>query len=85
MNENLKYLEKICNNIESSINDLKKIFEKINEEKEQLKMKISQIFTKIRNAINEREDELISEVDNKFNKFFFNEDIISKSADFLKK
>ena len=44
------------------------IFEKIIEDKEQLKIKISQIFNKIRNALNEREDELISEVDNKFNK-----------------
>ena len=80
LKDNLKYLEKMSNNIESSINELKKIFDKTNEDKEQLKIKISQIFNKIRNALNEREDELISEVDNRFNKLFFDEDLMNKSG-----
>ena len=38
------------------------------------------MFTKLRNALNDREDELLREVDNKYNEFYFNEDIIKKSA-----
>ena len=38
------------------------------------------MFTKLRNALNDREDELLKEVDNKYNEFYFNEDIIKKSV-----
>ena len=41
-------------------------------------MEIQNIFTKIRNILNEREEELLSEVDNQFNSKFINEDIIKK-------
>ena len=58
---------------------MKKIYEKINEDKEELKMKISNIFTKIRNSINEREDQLLLDIDNEFNNLLFKEDIIKQS------
>ena len=64
LNENVKYLEEISKNISESINQLKEIYEKINESKEEMKLKISAIFTKIRNMINEREDQLLKELDN---------------------
>ena len=41
-------------------------------------MNIQKIFTKIRNDLNSREDEILLEVDNKFNKLYFNENIIKK-------
>ena len=66
LQENLKSLEKLSNTLQDSINELKLIFEKINENKEQLKLNIEKIFTKIRSAINDREDELLMELDNKF-------------------
>ena len=47
------------------------MFEKINQNRENVKFKIQKIFTKIRNIINEREDELLSEVDNQLGKLFF--------------
>ena len=37
------------------MNELKEIFEKIEKEKDDLKLKIQNIFTKIRNILNERE------------------------------
>ena len=37
------------------------------------------MFTKIRTSLNEREDELLLEVDNKYNDIFCNEDIIKES------
>ena len=43
-----------------------------------MKKSIQIIFTKLRNALNNREDELLLEVDNKYKKFFFDENIIKK-------
>ena len=55
------------------------VLNKINENKEELKAEIQKIFTKIRTTLNEREDELLLEVDNKYNNIFCNEDIIKES------
>ena len=48
------------------------------KDKEELKMEVSKIFTKIRSALNNREDELLLEIDNKFDKLFFKEDLIKQ-------
>ena len=61
-----------------SINKLKEIYEKINKSKEEIKLKISKIFTKIRNIVNEREDKLLLDLDNKYEEIYFKEDIIKK-------
>ena len=79
LNINIKYLEKLSNNIEETINEIKKLFEKINENKEQLKSKIQKIFTEIKNNINEREEELLLEVDKQNDILFINENIIKDS------
>ena len=79
LKENIKLLEDLSNNLEKYIEELKIIFEKINKNKEALKLNIQNIFTKIRNALNEREDKLLLEVDNKFNDIYINEDVIKKS------
>jgi len=79
LNENLKNLEEYSKNIEGSIKELKNIFEKMNENKEEIKLKISNIFTKIRNAINEREEQLLKEVDIIYDNEYFKEDIIKKA------
>ena len=76
LEENIKYLKDLSKIIESSINKLKIISENIKENKDSLKLKIQKIFTKIRNSINEREDELLLEVDNKYNKLFLGEEMI---------
>ena len=54
LKENVKLLEEISNTFQDSINKLKTIYEKINEDKEELKIKIQKIFTKIRNELNNR-------------------------------
>jgi len=66
LGENIKYLEDLSLNLEESINELRDIFKKIDEKQETLKNNIQKIFTKIRNEINDREDKLLLEVDNKF-------------------
>ena len=79
LKENIKCLEDLSNKLQQSINDLKILFDKINENKENLKLNIQKIFTNIRNILNEREDELLLEVDNQFNNLYFNEDLIKES------
>ena len=79
LEENIKILENLSNSIEELINQFKVMNEKMNINKEEIKLKIQKIFTKIRNALNEREDKLLLEVDTKFNKYYFEEDIEKNS------
>ena len=76
--ENIKSLENLENKFNESMKELKEIFIKIEKDKEELKLEIQKIFTKIRNAINDREDELLIEVDNFYLDKFINDDIIKK-------
>ena len=79
LNENIKCLENISVNFEESIKELKTIYEKIEKSKEEIKIDIQKVFTKIRNVINDREEELILDVDNKFKELLYNEDIIKEN------
>ena len=76
LKENLKYLMEFSEKINNIKDELENIFEKITKNKDDLKMKISKIFTELRNALNTREDELLLEVDKIFKEKFFKEDII---------
>ena len=50
----------------------------MNEKKEELKLKVQKIFTNIRNIINNREDELLLDIDNKYNDKFIDEKIFKE-------
>ena len=76
LNDNMKFLEDLSNNLNNSIKELKSLYDNIDKRKEEIKSKIQNTFTKIRSNLNERENELLLEVDNKFNELFGNEDII---------
>ena len=75
---NTDILEELFKAFEKSFNDIKNFCEDINIQKEELKINIQKIFTKLRNEINNREDELLLKVDDKFNNLFFKEDILKK-------
>ena len=79
LNLNIKYLQDLSKNLEKTINEIKTIFYNISKSWEEIKLNIQKIFTKIRTSINEREDELLSEIDNKFNDNFGKQDIIEES------
>ena len=79
LKKNINLLEGLYNNLEKTINNIRKVFQEISKNKEDLKIKIQKIFTKLRNAIDERENKLMLEVDNEYNKYFIKEDIIEKS------
>ena len=67
------------------INQLKKIQEKVDEEKGELKTKVQNIFTKIRNALNEREEKILDDIDKIFEKKYSNETIFKESEKLPKK
>ena len=79
LKENIKSLEELSNNISKSINDLNEIFQKIYKNKEELKINIQKIFTEIRNELNNREDELLLEVEKQYGDLFFKEWFIKEA------
>ena len=73
LKENISNLEKLSEELEKLINELKIVFEKISKDKEELKLNIQKIFTKIRNSINNREDEILLNVDTLFDNVYMKE------------
>ena len=78
LNENIRNLEYLLVILEKSIKEIKNEIEKINAKKDQLKSSILKIFTQIRNALNEREDELFSEIDKIYNISILNDEKLKK-------
>ena len=78
LKDNIKNLENLSETFVQSMNELKELFEKMNENKDALKIKIQQIFTKIRNELNNREDELLLKIDKEYGNLFCNENIIKQ-------
>ena len=76
--ENIQYLEELESKFNESLNQLKDIFQKVEKDKEELKLEVQKIFTKIRNLINDREDELLLDIDTIFNDKFADDNIINK-------
>ena len=78
LKENIKYLEDLENQFNENMKKLKDIYQSVEKDKEELKLKIQNIFTKMRNTLNDREDKLLLEIDELYNNKFFDEDIIKK-------
>ena len=78
MKDNIKYLEEISNNIQESVNNLKIIFEKINKNKEEIKNNIQKVFTKLRNELNNREEQLLNEIDKNYDESFCEDKLIKE-------
>ena len=85
LKDNIKTLQSLSNTLDDSINQLKAMFDKINEDKEKLKIYMQQVFTKIRNILNEKENKILTEVDEQYDKLFFKEDIIKECEKLPKK
>ena len=67
-------LNSLFNSATESIKELKEIFDEMNNEKEEMKIQIQKIFTKLRNELNSREEMLLMKIDEKFDKCFTNEE-----------
>ena len=87
LSNNIKNLENLSKLFQSLINDIKKNMEEIDKSKEEIKQEIQKVFTKIRAELNNREDQLLIEVDKIFEKKFNEEkeDNIIKEKNFLEK
>ena len=72
----IKIMENLSTNIKDSINTIITFYEKNQEIKEELKSKVMKIITNIRNKLNEREDEILSQIENTFMSLSPNEKII---------
>ena len=76
LKDNMKTLEELSNAFEKIMDELKKSFEKAN--REMLKVKIEKIFAQIKEAVNEREKEIMEKVDylltNDYEDLFSNEE-----------
>jgi len=79
LKENIKFLENISAGIQDSINKLKIILENINQEKQNFKKDVQEIFTKIRNELNIREDKLLEDIDKYYENSFFDENLIKQA------
>ena len=79
LSDNMKYLDNLSKSLTDSINDLKKLYNVISDKKDKLKEEIQKIFTQIRNALNNREDQILEKVDKKFDELFFKEELIKES------
>ena len=78
-NENIKFVQNLLNDLESIINEMKILLANINNNKEELKSYVQKIFTKFRNAINERENDMLSAIDKKFEDILSKEETVNKS------
>ena len=76
---NINKLKELTDDLIKNLKELKNNFEKINETKEELKLYVQKLFTKIRSALNDREDELLLDIENNFKDNFCNEDMIKES------
>ena len=77
--ESFDKLEDISNDLDQSINkfDLFKI--ETNKEKENLKSKIKNVFLKLKHLLEERENQLLLELEKEYNKIFLDEKIIKEN------
>ena len=69
--ENIELLEELSSKFNESFKDIKLKYEQINDKKEELKLNVQKIFTNIRNILNNREDELLLNVDEEYDNLFF--------------
>ena len=80
LEQNIIYLKNNRTTFDSLINKLKEAYKEISDKKEKLKIRIQKFFTKIRNEINKREDQLLLIVEQVYENYFFNKNF-SKDID----
>ena len=78
LEKNIKALEELFTNLKESIKELKVLYEKLEKDKEEIKLQVQNAFTKIRNNLNQKEDELLSLIDSKYDENYFDENLIKK-------
>ena len=85
LSNDIQKLANLSENLEDNINKMKLIYENMNKKKEDLKLKVMGVFTKIRNFLSEREDKLLLEIDKKYKLILFNDEEIKDNEKLPKK
>ena len=85
LKQNIKLLEDININIEKSIGEIKMMIDNCNKSKEKLIISVQEAFTKLRNNLNKREDELLLEIDKKYKDIISDEKMEKQSEKLPKK
>ena len=83
LKQNMTHLKNNRASFDSLINKLNEAYKEITDKKENLKIRVQKFFTKIRNEINQREDQLLLIVEQVYEKYFFNKNF-SKDIDKIK-
>ena len=78
LKENINLLEQLNAQMDKSFEEIKKISEEIIKNKEELKKRVQNIFTRLRSALNEKEDKLLQEIDEQYDNKYFKEDLIKE-------
>ena len=69
LDENIENLECLYKKLQYSINQIQKLYEEKNKEKQNLKIQIQNLFTKLRSELNQREEELLLKVDKSYEEY----------------
>ena len=77
-NENIKTLKELSETVKLSIENLKNIFDCIVKNEEKIKLEIQNSFDVINEVLNNRENQLVLEVDNIYDDIFIKEDIFKE-------
>ena len=72
-------MEDLYSFFQQNINQLNEKIKDFEINKEKVKQSIQNLFTKIRSAINDREDQLLLDVDKKFEKFYSEQNMLKKN------
>ena len=79
--ENIRYLKDLSNTLQTSLKQLKLVFKKMNESKQEIKTKIKKVFTKLRNELNDREEKLYLETDEICKNIYCTEEIVKEGEE----
>ena len=74
--EDYAKLQELSKSLEPTVNKFKTLKEEINKNKENLIMEIQKVFTNLRNILNSREDQVLTQVEEVYKKVYFDDNII---------
>ena len=74
LNNNIKIFKNLLKNSKNMLKEIKRIYDKNKPKKDEIKQNIKNIFNNFRYLLDKREKELLNELDNSFEKIFFNEE-----------
>jgi len=74
LNNNIKIFKNLLKNSKNMLKEIKRIYDKNKPKKDEIKENIKNIFNNFRYLLDKREKELLNELDNSFEKIFFNEE-----------